>query len=154
MKKLFIYSILLITIFSSCLDPCRKTNCINGGYCNNGTCECPFGYEGTNCETEMREKFIGIFNGSYSDSDGDTYKDKIIISARASVTELKIPLYKSFLIGTISNGNNFVIKNQSVETGISTEGKGSIKGNKIIINLTIYEKGFPTFFLDFEGIKQ
>ena len=90
MKKLFIYSILLITIFSSCLDPCRKTKCTNGGTCFDGTCECPLGYEGKNCETEMRDKFIGTFNGTTTIVGEKPENDKITISARASVTEISI----------------------------------------------------------------
>jgi hypothetical protein len=35
---------------SGCKDPCKDTKCINGGECVEGTCVCPPGYSGTNCE--------------------------------------------------------------------------------------------------------
>ncbi len=31
-------------------DPCAAITCQNGGTCNNGTCACPSGFSGTNCE--------------------------------------------------------------------------------------------------------
>ena len=39
------------TIYTSCVkDPCSGVNCLNGGSCNSGSCICPAGYNGTNCE--------------------------------------------------------------------------------------------------------
>jgi hypothetical protein len=31
-------------------DPCAKISCQNGGNCESGTCKCPSGYYGANCE--------------------------------------------------------------------------------------------------------
>ncbi len=39
------------TIYTSCVkDPCSGVSCLNGGSCDNGTCVCPLGYNGTRCE--------------------------------------------------------------------------------------------------------
>jgi hypothetical protein len=35
-------------------DPCKDTVCLNGGYCVDGTCSCPDGFTGPNCETDIR----------------------------------------------------------------------------------------------------
>lgn len=49
--------VLLSTLFSSCdeliteTDPCEDVVCLNGGYCQDGTCICTNGYTGTNCQT-------------------------------------------------------------------------------------------------------
>ncbi len=40
-------------------DRCKTIVCANRGICNAGSCTCPEGYEGTNCETETRKKFTG-----------------------------------------------------------------------------------------------
>ena len=50
--------VLLILFFnSSCnndpIDPCEGITCLNGGVCDDGTCHCPDGYYGTNCETKI-----------------------------------------------------------------------------------------------------
>ena len=45
---LSLFAFFLIT-FSSC-DPCRNTECLNGGICDEGNCLCQNGYSGENCE--------------------------------------------------------------------------------------------------------
>lgn len=55
----FILAIAMFS-FSSC-DKCRKVDCQNGGTCNEGTCECPDGTEGTSCETVWRDAIIGTY---------------------------------------------------------------------------------------------
>lgn len=34
----------------SCSDPCKNVDCKNGGVCNDGSCDCPPGYSGAQCE--------------------------------------------------------------------------------------------------------
>lgn len=49
LKRTILPFLLLLLLMCSC-NPCRKTNCENGGVCNDGTCQCPDGYYGDNCE--------------------------------------------------------------------------------------------------------
>ncbi len=47
-------------VYSSCnRDKCKTIVCANNGVCNGGSCVCPSGYEGTNCEKVSRNKFLG-----------------------------------------------------------------------------------------------
>ncbi len=47
-------------VFVSCnRDKCKSVVCAHGGICNGGSCTCPAGYEGSNCETVSRNKFLG-----------------------------------------------------------------------------------------------
>ncbi len=48
--------------FASCSeDKCKNVTCQNLGTCIDGACECASGYEGTNCETLSRAKFLGNY---------------------------------------------------------------------------------------------
>ena len=55
MKRNFVSLIMvgLFAIFSltSCEDPCDAVNCLNGGTCVEGDCNCPEGFSGTDCGT-------------------------------------------------------------------------------------------------------
>lgn len=43
-----------ILLWTGCIDKCRDKTCLNGGSCDGGTgtCDCPTGYYGSNCEYE------------------------------------------------------------------------------------------------------
>lgn len=41
-------------------DPCEDVTC-GPGVCEDGTCICPAGYEGSSCETETRSLYYGTY---------------------------------------------------------------------------------------------
>lgn len=43
-------------------DKCKAIVCAYGGVCKEGTCICPAGYEGYQCETITRDKFKGVWH--------------------------------------------------------------------------------------------
>lgn len=72
MKARFIKTILLsalstivafsaITYTSCTQDKCKSVVCSYGGVCSGGTCICPTGYEGVQCEYISRDKFLGVW---------------------------------------------------------------------------------------------
>lgn len=61
-----------VSNFSSCTKPlednpysCNYVICANGGRCDSGTCECPLGYEGSDCSVKTVEKYYGFWNASF-----------------------------------------------------------------------------------------
>jgi uncharacterized membrane protein len=73
MKARFIKTILLSAVsamaafsavtYSSCSpDKCKSIVCAYGGVCNDGTCYCLSGFEGTRCEAITRDKFDGVWD--------------------------------------------------------------------------------------------
>lgn len=58
----------LVIFFVSC-NPCKNTNCMNGGTCEDGNCNCVSPYGGKNCETNLCENVVchnggSCYNGS------------------------------------------------------------------------------------------
>ena len=52
-----------LTLDSCRKDPCDSVNCKNGGTCIDGTCDCPEGYSGTECDTYDPCTNITCLNG-------------------------------------------------------------------------------------------
>lgn len=72
----------------SCTDPCEDVSCLNDGVCDDGTCLCEVGYEGTNCETESRAKYYGTFGGDLTCPGEDPVEQLIIFEAGPEVNQL------------------------------------------------------------------
>ena len=133
----------------------KDTVCNNGGTCNetDGSCNCPVGYEGSNCETLSRTKFLGVFSGNETCTVGtDTYA--ITCSANADDLKFNIQnLYNQSLTAIASaNGNAFTIPNQTVGASITASGSGTITGNNITVTYTISD-GVTSNTCTFTGTK-
>lgn len=118
-KNLFAVAALAFGMFmmNACTDPCKDVTCLNGGVCDEGDCICATGYEGTDCGTEMRAKFLGSFtfvDGCYP---GVTTNSAIGTSADA-VNKVTISNILGSTLGGIAkaevNGINITIPSQSI----------------------------------------
>ncbi len=61
-QLLLLLASILLLILGSCKEPCEDINC-NAGDCIEGICNCDDGYDGTNCENEIRAKYYGTWTG-------------------------------------------------------------------------------------------
>lgn len=58
-------AIFFMLSFNSCVhDSCLDLNCRQGASCIDDHCQCPPGYEGTECETLSKARFLGMWVGT------------------------------------------------------------------------------------------
>lgn len=56
-----LFFLFALAIFStSCKDECKDVNCLNGGICDEGICDCPVGFVGENCEQKVNFNITGV----------------------------------------------------------------------------------------------
>ncbi len=54
MKNYSAILVMLLFLMAACKeDPCQDITCVNDGYCEDGACVCPEGYNGTNCGNQI-----------------------------------------------------------------------------------------------------
>jgi hypothetical protein len=66
--KCFAFALVLALAFSACkkdepYDPCEDKTCFNGGVCDDGRCDCPPGFSGSECEIQDLCYNITCLNG-------------------------------------------------------------------------------------------
>lgn len=62
-----------MVLFNSCVkDPCSDLRCQNKGSCSDGFCQCPTGFEGSECEITAASRFVGTWVGNYRCSNGSS----------------------------------------------------------------------------------
>ncbi len=175
---------LVISIgFTSCSkkDPCEGLACLNGGTCEDGTCACPSGYEGSLCETESLPKTINISSikvtkvpttkadGSKWDADG-TQPDifPVIYTIKADNKTVDVPFWTSDLIkisASVDLQHDFTLivpklsittvdKSYAIFLFDKDDSNQEVMGSGIIFNLKDLIKGKPaTILLDCTGCK-
>lgn len=122
---------------------CALTNCINGGTCLNGNCNCPTWYEGDNCGQEVRAKFLGTYKGTINAYDYLHPNGLNGAVTTAFSTHPEGPQYISMdgsymKIQLTSPSGTFDIPTQSV--GSSTwSGSGSFSGNSVHLEFGGYD---------------
>jgi hypothetical protein len=119
------------------------------------TKECDPGYEGDDCKTETRAKFIGQYTGPETCTVGtDNYT---ITVGRSSTDALKITFTNVYnqaytAVGTV-DGSSFTVGTQDVATGVTVSGTGTLSGNTLTFTYTIVTTGSVSNTCTFTGTK-
>lgn len=61
----FVFIAIITTVINSSCERnvCNNVYCLNGGSCSGGTCLCPLGYEGPQCQTLSITRYLGTYVG-------------------------------------------------------------------------------------------
>lgn len=114
-----------LTIVSSCTKTCDE------------------GFEGDKCDTEIREKFIGQFQGQETCTAGtDSYT---LTVSKSSSDVLKVTVNnvynQGFTATATVDGSTFTITNQNVGGTVTVQGTGTLTGNNLSFQYTIADGG-------------
>lgn len=124
-SALLTVSAFISVVYISCnRDKCKTIVCAHGGVCNSGACICQSGYEGSNCETMSRKKFLGnwtVFeNGTRTEAAqyNVTIKEADPVNGVDNPTDVKIYNFYNYFRTTIKGyvtGDTLYIPNQCYE---------------------------------------
>lgn len=127
-----------ITYTSCNKDECKDVVCNNGGTCVDGTCQCSTGYEGTNCQTESRTKFIKSWSASdQTGSSNLVYTVAIAAGAQINSVLISNAFSDDFFANPITatvQGNTISIAEQRPDgssSNFKVSGSGSYENGKI-----------------------
>jgi hypothetical protein len=161
LKNVLVASFLTLGAFTSVFmvscnpDPCRDVVCTNG-VCDDvtGACKCDAGYEGADCSTRTKTKFLGSYVGNGSDDQGGTYNNwKLTITETdtTSITAATFTLYNAAnaqqmqFTGSVSTNGIITLNNMNTTNFMYTNGSGSVilGTSSSTANLTFKEADFP-----------
>jgi len=130
MKKIF-NSFLVVAVMASVatISSCTKT--------------CDLGYEGDNCKTEVRTKYVGAFNGTESCTSGTSTVSVTVTTVAGDVTKVNFSnLYGATFntTGTVQADGTITIANQAFGTG-QISGSATINAGKVKVTYTVTAGG-------------
>ncbi|MCX7606907.1 MAG: calcium-binding EGF-like domain-containing protein, partial [Bacteroidia bacterium] len=103
---------LAVLSLSSCKkDPCKDVSCQNGGVCVDGNCSCPTAWEGSRCEVDVRDKFIGAWSGSIDCGSG--LGNATIRIGKLSGKDGRIAIEGTTIHGRVTSSTEFEIPLQN-----------------------------------------
>lgn len=149
-----------VTYTSCSKDACKDVACSNGGTCVSGSCSCPSGYEGSNCSTESRAKYVGDYQASGTDNAGGTYTNWTLSFASsgtsvntmtltfkntAGATVFSFPITVTF---SSTSASTFIINSTTVGSFTYT-GNGSLSTTTATVTVT--QAGSPNLVITFNN---
>jgi len=124
-----VLAIMSVMSFMACnRNKCNTVVCLNRGVCNDGACTCPVGYEGANCETEIRKKFTGNWRVFEKGSASLAKQYGVSVTNGEGVTDLLITNFNNYFHGRIRayvEGTRIIIPVQRTE-GKVVYGEGDL----------------------------
>ena len=152
-----ILGIASLSLVTSCnTDQCKDVVCENGGVCSDidGSCDCAAGYEGANCETLSRAKFINTAGWAAdetgSSSGQSTFSVEIVANSTNEQAVYVKNVWNTFVndVNATIDGNTITIPRQEPDNDdYFVEGSGtintSVTPNVITVSYKVTDETVP-----------
>lgn len=137
MKKIIICCIAATTLLASCKpDACEDVNCSNG-ICDDGNCFCDVGFEGANCDTEERQKFIAEYTAEENCNPGDFDYDISITANPTSISHVTVSNLGDFNFDIEATVDGTDISIDSESNGYTVVGSGMLSNGLLTLEYTL-----------------
>jgi hypothetical protein len=137
-----LFSIAIIILIASC-NKKMTTDCGNGGTLRGGTCVCTQGFEGPDCGTISRNKFIGNWSQSGSGSLTIATQFPVSVQPAEAINSVSIVNFNNTFVNPInafvSGADSLIIPAQQID-GKTVEGFCFyVANNNISVHYTIID---------------
>ncbi len=145
--SVLISSALVLIVFAAATwlscnkDRCVTMSCYNGGVCHNGLCTCSSGYEGVNCSTESRQKFLG--NWQQTGGSGTLQGSQFAVSLTGGLTANSINIinfdngFTQPVTGSVTSSDSLIISTQTIQGSVLSGAAYYAGGGIIQVNYTV-----------------
>lgn len=145
-SKLIVLTIAIFSFstFIGCKDVCKDIDCQNGGACSEvdgeGVCTCATGYEGTNCETAINQKFVSTYTVTDSiHGAGSSTSTLDVLASTSNPSRFTMENFGGFqtsIPGDIgADGLEFTVPSTDIGGGYTISGTGMMASNNISFHL-------------------
>ncbi len=131
-----------VTMQSCNEDKCKSIVCAYGGVCKEGTCICPAGYEGSQCETITRQRYQGVWIVEEEGTSSMPARYEVNISYGTTMTDILITNFYNKIKVPVEariKGDTMFIHNQIRDgykiNGIGILGKSLYYGENGVMNV-------------------
>jgi hypothetical protein len=143
LSAILTFSAICAVVYTSCKkDACKDVTCLHGGVCSDGNCiNCNVGYEGTNCATLSKDKFVGTYTGSEICTVGTDNYSVTLSSASDDLVLTYTNLYNESITATctITSTSTFSFSGTQVVGGtpVTFTGTGTLSSSNLTVTYTI-----------------
>jgi hypothetical protein len=135
-------------VFTSCNpDACKDVVCNNGGTCTDGTCACPAGYTGANCDTKANTLFAGTWSAKEKVNGASTWGTPYAVTVITDGSDPKVFYLQQYgnyactpatyqVAASTSDGKAYSISSNACSTSFTGSGTMTTNGGTSTINGT------------------